>query len=80
MPRVTVLYFAQLRELRGADDESLVTAAATTGALWQELSTRHRLTFPTANVAVAVNENVVGWGAPLAEGDTVVFLPPVSGG
>jgi len=29
---------------------------------------------------VAINEAFADWSQPLAEGDTVVFLPPVAGG
>ena len=32
------------------------------------------------NLRVAVNDEFGDWRQPLAEGDTVVFLPPVAGG
>jgi len=80
MPQVTVLYFAQLREQRGLDSEHLSTAALSVRELYQELAQRHGLTLPERSLIVAINESMVRWDALLEAGDTVVFLPPVSGG
>ncbi len=80
MPELTVLYFAHLRDQRGVDSERVATAAATARDLYRELAQRHGLTLPERSLVVAVNEAMVRWDAPLADGDTVVFLPPVSGG
>jgi len=38
------------------------------------------LTLPERNLLVAIIETTVCWDAPLADGDTVAFLPPVLGG
>lgn len=80
MPEVTVLYFAQLRERRGLEQERLATAAGTVRGLYAELSARHGLGLAERSLAVALNEALTGWDAALADGDTVAFLPPVSGG
>ncbi len=80
MPEITILYFAHLRDQRGLDSERLATTAATARDLYQELAQRHRLTLPERTLIVAINEAMVRWDAPIADGDTVVFLPPVSGG
>lgn len=80
MPAVTILYFAHLRDQRGLESERVETAAATARELYRELARRHRLTLPEGALAVAVNEAMTGWDAAIADGDTVVFLPPVSGG
>lgn len=80
MPGITVLYFAHLRDQRGLDAERLATQAPTARELYRELALRHGLTLPERSLIVAINEAMVRWDAPLAEGDTVVFLPPVSGG
>ena len=78
--RVNVLYFAVLREQRGLDQEVLTTSVATVRELYHELSRRHRLTVAVASLAIALNESLTGWDAALTDGDTVAFLPPVSGG
>lgn len=80
MPEVTVLYFAHLRDQRGAEAERLATPAATAAELYRELAARHGFTLPERSLIVAINEAVARWDAPLSTGDTVVFLPPVSGG
>jgi molybdopterin synthase sulfur carrier subunit len=80
MPELTVLYFAHLRDQRGLDSERITSTATTARDLYRELVQRHGLTLPERTLIVAVNEAMVRWDAPLADGDTVVFLPPVSGG
>jgi sulfur-carrier protein len=80
MARVTVLWFAHLREQRGADSDEVESAATTVRELYRELCQRYRLDFPERSLVVAINEEVVTWDAALADRDTVVFLPPVSGG
>jgi molybdopterin converting factor subunit 1 len=80
MPEVTVLYFAHLRDQRGTDSECVATTATTARDLYRELVQRHGLTLPERTLIVAINEAMVRWDASIANGDTVVFLPPVSGG
>jgi molybdopterin synthase sulfur carrier subunit len=77
---IVVQYFAILREQRGLAEETLVTAAATPAALYDELRARHRFTLPGDRVRAAVNEAFVAADAPLRPGDRVVFIPPVAGG
>ena len=80
MAELTVLYFAHLRDQRGVDSERVATTAGTARELYRELAQQHGLTLPERSLVVAVNEAMVRWDTALADGDTVVFLPPVSGG
>lgn len=80
--RVQVRYFASLREAVGREDERLeLPAAATVADARAALAARYpalaRL-LPTC--AAAVNRAYVAADAPLAEGDELVFIPPVGGG
>lgn len=77
---ITIVYYAALREQRGMSQETLETAAATPGALYEELRTAHGLRLGPELLRAAVNDAFVAWDAPLAPGDTVVFIPPVAGG
>jgi molybdopterin converting factor subunit 1 len=77
---VHVQYFAILREQRGLAEEKLTTAAATPGALYEELRVLHGFTLPADRVRAAVNEEFVAGTASLREGDRLVFIPPVAGG
>ena len=78
--RISVQYYALLREQAGRSSESLLTPAATARQLYEELNRRHPFTLAPELLRVAVNAEFAEWSAPLADGDTVVFIPPVAGG
>lgn len=78
--RIRVQYYALLREQAGRSDETLATAAQTPRALYDELRMRHPFTLGPEVLRVAVNGEFGDWSQPLAEGDSVVFIPPVAGG
>jgi molybdopterin-guanine dinucleotide biosynthesis protein A/molybdopterin converting factor small subunit len=77
---VSVLYFAALREQRGASSEAVETLACTAAGLYEELSFRHRLKLSPADLRVARNGEFAEWDATVANGDEFVFIPPVAGG
>ncbi|HWW20524.1 MAG TPA: NTP transferase domain-containing protein [Steroidobacteraceae bacterium] len=78
--RLNVRYFAMLREQAGCSFEQLQTRAVTPADLYEELRQRHGLTLKPQFLRVAVNDEFGDWNLTLADGDTVVFLPPVAGG
>jgi molybdopterin converting factor subunit 1 len=78
--RVQVQYFAVLREQAGLAAETVATSATSPRELYDELRATRGLALPQAMLRVAVNEEFCGWEHPLAEGDRVVFIPPVAGG
>jgi molybdenum cofactor guanylyltransferase len=78
--RLHVRYFALLREQAGRGAEELETQASTPRELYEELRARRGLTLAPEFLRVAVNDEFGDWRSPLADGDTVVFLPPVAGG
>jgi molybdopterin converting factor subunit 1 len=80
MKEIRIEYYAQLREERGLAQESRKTSANTAAALYRELAREHGLSLPQDALRVAVNRQFAPWDTPIAAGDTVVFLPPVSGG
>lgn len=73
---VVVRYFANLRELRGKESESIdLPPGSTAGSAYTFLG------LPAAlPVAFAVNLERVAGTTPLHEGDELVFLPPIGGG
>lgn len=77
---VHVQYFAVLREQAGRGNETLATGSRTAAELYEELRGRHGLSLPAAMLKVAVNEEFAAWDRPLADGDRVVYIPPVAGG
>src|SRR2546426_3160327 len=80
--RVRVLFFGRLKEIVGrAEDE----AELSDGSRVEDLFARYGNRYPEfarfrASVVASVNQEVAEWRAPLASGDEVAFLPPVSGG
>jgi molybdenum cofactor guanylyltransferase len=77
---ITVQYYALLREQAGRRDEALVTRARTAGELYAELAQRYPFSLAPELLRVAINTEFREWTAPLADGDAVVFIPPVAGG
>jgi len=78
--RLTVRYFALLREQAGRSTEALQTQACTPLQLYQELRRLHGLALDPQFLRVAINDEFGDWHARLSDGDTVAFLPPVAGG
>jgi molybdopterin converting factor subunit 1 len=78
--QLKVQYYAILREQAGCSQELVETAAGTPAGLYAELLARHGFTVPRAQLKVAVNSEFADWARPLADGDTLVFIPPVAGG
>lgn len=80
--RVTVQFFARLRELAGCRSWVCdVPSGASVRDVWDAASRR----FPAiavlgGSVSCAVNADFARMDASVQEGDEVAFLPPVSGG
>ena len=80
MMEVTARYFAAFREQAGKEIERVKTGARTAGELYSELAARHGFADARARCKVAINDELRDWDAELADGDTVLFFPPVAGG
>jgi molybdopterin-guanine dinucleotide biosynthesis protein A len=78
--RIRVQYYALLREQAGRSDESIVTAAPTPRDLYNELKSKYPFSLAPEMLRVAVNAEFGEWSQRLADGDSVVFIPPVAGG
>lgn len=82
--RLTVLYFAWLRERIGLPREVVETDAATVADLVAELIARdedHALAFADlASLRVALDQELADFSAPLAGVREVAFFPPMTGG
>ena len=79
--RITVRTFASLRELSIDRCDLEVADGATVADAWTALHERFpRIEPHRPYVRAARGGAYAGWEEPLAEGDVVAFLPPVSGG
>ena len=77
---IKVIYFALLRDLTTKKEELLsVDPGTTPQSLYDILQEKY--SFPDQNTfKVAINDNFTEWNEPLNQHDTVVFIPPVTGG
>ena len=78
--RITVQYFAVLREKRGMAEEDLWTSARTAAEIYDELDSRHGFDLERRRLKLVINEEFAEWSSEVSEGDTIVFIPPVAGG
>jgi MoaE-MoaD fusion protein len=79
--RITARTFASLRELSVDRCELDLGSATTVEDAWSALLERYPALEPQRPYVLAArNGTYVAWSEPVAEGDVVAFLPPVSGG
>ena len=80
--RVTVRFFARLRDIAGASELARdIAPGATIGAVWRELVGEFPDLAPyERSISSAVNADYARMDDVVRDGDEVAFLPPVSGG
>lgn len=82
--KISVRYFASIREAIGTGHEAVATSAATLGALRDELIARggaHASSLARGRaVRMALNQTLSDETADLVDGAEVAFFPPVTGG
>jgi len=78
--RVTVLYFAGLRDAAGVASEEIDAAGHDLRGLYEALRLRHGFAFPVERLRVAVDGAFAHWDDAPEAGSEVAFIPPVSGG
>lgn len=84
--KVTVRYFASVKESVGKDSEviELPAGVATVAGVRAHLRARGgawaETLAETRRVRAAVNQDMVKAAAPIKAGDEVAFFPPVTGG
>lgn len=78
--RITLAYYAALREARGLSEESIETSANTVAELFQELWSLHTFPLDPAYVRAATDDGYLEPSASLREGTTYSLIPPVAGG
>ena len=80
---ITVLFFAQTRELVGVDsvevDASFGTIEAIRAHLVQQEG-KWDIALEEGKLLAALNQSIVPLNTEVADGDEVAFFPPVTGG
>lgn len=78
---ISVRYFAVLRDLAGKPEESLpIVMGERADQIFVRLAEKYGFPLGLSDVRVAVNDDFTTGDHPLTDGDTLVFIPPVSGG
>ncbi|PQO24077.1 molybdopterin converting factor subunit 1 [Rhodobacteraceae bacterium WD3A24] len=82
--KLTVLYFAWVRERIGLPRETIETDAATVADLVEELrgrEPRYELAFADLSaLRVAVDQELADFDAPVRDVTEIAFFPPMTGG
>lgn len=76
---ITILFFAQLQEDVGHAQVELELEPMTVTALKNKLQDMYNLT-GLDNIMATINEEYALSGDTVKPGDTVAFIPPISGG
>lgn len=82
--KISLRYFAQLRESLGLSEESIETQASDVAGLRAQLLARGgayaEVLAPGRAVRCALNQQLCAWETPLVPDAEVAFFPPVTGG
>ncbi len=78
--QIHLTYYASLRELRGADRETIEVVSNSLRDLYRILALRYQFPYAEEQIRPAVNDELTSWDRRLTEGDHVVFVSPVAGG
>jgi molybdopterin converting factor subunit 1 len=78
--KLTVIYFAQLKDRSGRSSEEVELTGSTASDLYHSLDGRYHFGLERDHLRVAINEEYADWNSTLKDGDSVSFIPPVAGG
>ena len=78
--KVTVRYFAVLRDQAGVGEEQIETDSVSARQLINELIITRNLSLPSPLIRPAVDNKFVEDDYPMTDGCTIVLIPPVAGG
>lgn len=78
--KLKIRYFANLREEANKAEETIETAVATAQDVYFELKAKYNFSLDANFVKLSLNQKYADLNSPIAEGDELVFIPPVAGG
>ena len=78
--QIKILYFAQLADLAEKTEEQVHIIESTPEALYTTLCKKYHFPLSFEQIQVAVNHKLSAHHTPLTDGDTIAFLPPMTGG
>ncbi|MCH2036277.1 MAG: molybdopterin converting factor subunit 1 [Puniceicoccaceae bacterium] len=78
--RIKILYFAQLADLAGKAEEVREFSSITVMELYKQLAQEYQLPHKFSQLQVAINHELCAHKKELNDGDSIAFLPPMTGG
>ncbi|CAN5346624.1 MoaD/ThiS family protein [soil metagenome] len=78
--KISIRYFAVLRDQRGLSQETLDVDVSNVGELYALEQSTHGFSLNSDQIRFAVNGQYVEANQAIQPGDEVVFIPPVAGG
>ena len=78
--QIKVIYFAQLADLAGKSEETRELNDSSPAALYTEVSAAYNFPHEFKQLQVAINHQLSAHETELKDGDTIAFLPPMTGG
>ena len=78
--KIELKYFSRFAELTAKTSEEFKTEADNVESLWLELEGIYSFEQPLNTIRPAINHQFCDWQTKISDGDTVSFIPPVSGG
>lgn len=80
MKTVHVSFFAAFRDQAGVEAVTVTTAASDAATLFAELQAAHPGLARYEAMKFAINDEICAADTALADGDRVLYFPPVAGG
>lgn len=78
--KIKVQYFASLRDTTHIAEEDIETNAQTINDLYVEINQRYQFSLDRDYLKISINGQYVDKNNFLTDNDTVMFIPPLSGG
>ena len=78
--RIKILYFAQLADLAGKAEEVREFYSINAKELYKQLAQEYQLPHKFSQLQVAINHELCAHKKKLHDGDSIAFLPPMTGG
>jgi len=78
--QIKVIYFAQLADLAEKKEETRELIEHSPATLYAEIRATYQFPYEFTQLQVAINHELSAHQTELHDGDTIAFLPPMTGG
>ena len=78
--QIKIIYFAQLADIAGKAEETRELSDSSPAALYSTIREAYNFPHEFTQLQVAINHELSAHATELKDGDTIAFLPPMTGG